>query len=237
MAKRGRKSIAKERRAQILDAFHRCAVRSGLEKASLREVAEEAGLPVSNLHHFFKNRDEMVGELVKRIVRGIMEGHRDETAGVKDPSARFRRTIDYLFSPKTIQLQDGSLFYDLWSSAHRSETVRQIFQKQIRNQRQTFMDILVETGAFPDIDMAEMKDIANIVIALVEGSYYVMDMDGGNVSPKRMACLTRRFLELYAEDKRRERAKRATGSKASGSPARRGRRKHTTKPSENPCSS
>lgn len=206
MAKRGRKSVAKERRAQILEAFHRCAVRSGLEKASLREVAEEAGLPVSNLHHYFKNRDEMVGELVKQIVSGIMDGLREETLSIKNPRTRFEKTIEYLFSPRTIQLEDGSLFYDFWSYAHRSETVRQAFRKQIRDQRKTFIDILGEADAFSALTGAEMKEIANIIIALVEGGYYLMDMDGENVSAKRMARLTSRFIESYAEEKRSKKA-------------------------------
>lgn len=207
MAKRGRKSIAKERRAQILDAFHRCAVRKGLEKASLREVAEEAGLPVSNLHHFFKNRDEMISELVKRIVEGIIDNLRIEIQDLEDPGARFEKTIDYLFSPKTIQLQDGSLFYDFWSLAHRSETVRRAFREQIHDQRKVFKEVLSEMGKFSAITNADMREIANIIIALVEGSYYVMDMDYENVSPKRMARLTRRFLELYAEDKMKDKGK------------------------------
>ena len=206
MAKRGRKSVAKERRAQILDAFHKCAVRSGLEKASLRDVAEEAGLPVSNLHHYFKNRDEMTAELVKRIVAGIMDGHETDALSVGNPEARFRRTVDYLFSPKTIQLQDGGLFYDLWSSAHRSASVRRTFKKQIGDQRKAFMDILDKAGEFTALTKAEMKDIANIIIALVEGSYYLMDMDGENANPKRMAGVIRRFIELYAEEKRLEKA-------------------------------
>jgi len=222
MAKVGRKSIAKERRAQILDAFHRCAVRSGLEKASLREVAEEAGLPVSNLHHFFKNRDEMISELVKRIVDGIIDNLRTEIQDLEDPQTRFKKTIEYLFSPKTIQLEDGSLFYDFWTSAHRSETVRQTFRKQIRDQRRVFKDILVETGKFSALSGAEMKEIANIIIALVEGSYYVMDMDGENVSPKRMARLTKRFIELYAEEKDREKAEKAAAFKTPRSSTRRG---------------
>ncbi len=222
MAKRGRKSIAKERRAQILDAFHTCAARNGLEKASLREVAEEAGLPVSNLHHYFKDRDEMVSELVKRIVGGIMEGHQDEALSTKAPQRRFRKTIDYLFSPRTIQLEDGSLFYDFWSSAHRSETVHRTFQKLIQDQRRVFREILLETDEFSGLADTEMSEIANIIIALVEGSYYLMDMDGENVSPKRMARLTRRFIELYAEEKGREKARRA----AAPEPTRRGGNQH-----------
>jgi len=212
MAKRGRKSIAKERRSQILDAFHRCAVRSGLEKASLREVAEEAGLPVSNLHHFFKNRDEMVSELNKRIVGGIFEDLSAETGDVKESPARLGKIFSFLFSPKAQKLEDGSLYYDLWSLAHRSKAVRRTFQNQIREQREVIFEMLLETSTMSGLSKTDKKEIANIIIALVEGSYYVMDMDHENVSPKRMARLTRRFLELYAEDKGREKSKKKISS-------------------------
>jgi len=130
MAKRGRKSIAKERRAQILDAFHACAVRSGLEKASLREVAEEVGLPVSNLHHFFKNRDEMVSELEKRIIGGVIAELDAEFRDEGDPQRRFRKIIEFLFSPRAQKLEDGSLYYDFWSLAHRSKRLRRTLRDQ-----------------------------------------------------------------------------------------------------------
>jgi AcrR family transcriptional regulator len=204
MAKRGRKSIANERRAQILDAFHICVARKGLERTSLREVAEEAGLPVSNLHHFFKNRDEMVSELVKRIVGGIIDDLRVQLQDEGDPRRRFRKSIDFLFSPNAQKLEDGSLYYDFWSLAHRSETVRRTFRDQIRNQRGAIVETLRETREFKRVSRADMNEIANVLIALVEGAFYILDMDGENVSPARMARLTRRFLELYAEERNLE---------------------------------
>lgn len=203
MTKKGRKSIATERRAQILDAFHQCAVRNGLEKASLREVAGAAGLPVSILHHYFKNREEMVSELVNRIVSGIIENLLAEIDDIEDPRLRFDKIFRLLFSPKTQQLEDGSLFYDFWSFAHRSEVVRRTFQKQIRQQREAFVRIFTEAGQLSGLSESDMNEIANIMIALVEGMYYVLDMDSGNVSLEKISMLTRRFIELYADEKRR----------------------------------
>jgi AcrR family transcriptional regulator len=204
MAKRGRKSIARERRAQILDAFRTCAVRSGLEKASLREVAAEVGLPVSNLHHFFENRDEMVSELEKRIIGGVIEDLDAEFRDEEDPRRRFREIIEFLFSPRAQKLEDGSLYYDFWSLAHRSRTLRRTLRDQIREQRRLFVEELRGADGFSAISKPEMKEIANIMLALVEGTFYILDMDGENVSPKRMARITTRLLELYAQEKMRE---------------------------------
>ena len=209
MAKRGRKSIANERRAQILDAFHICAVRKGLARTSLREVAQEAGVPVSNLHHFFKNRDEMVSELMKRIVGGIVADLRAEARHADSTKRRLERVLEFLLGSRGQKLEDGSLYYDLWSLAHRSQTVRRTLQDLIRDQRETFFELLVGTNDLFNLPKAEKKEIANIIIALVEGTFYVLDMDGANVCPKRMAHLTRRFLELYAAERMRAKAKKA----------------------------
>ena len=214
MAKRGRKSIAHERRAQILEAFRTCAVRKGLEKASLRDVAEEAGLPVSNLHHFFKNRDEMVSELEKQIIGDIIEDLGAEFRHDGDPQRRFRRSIDFLFSPRAQKLEDGSLYYDFWSLAHRSRTLRRTLQNQVRDQRKLFVEQFLEADGFSMLSKAEAKEIANIMLALVEGTFYILDMDGENVSPKRMARITRRWLELYAEERMRDKRAKEIGPRA-----------------------
>ena len=63
---------------------------------------------------------------------------------------------------------------------------------------------LRDADGFSALSKAEAQEIANIMIALVEGSFYILDMDGENVSPRRMARITRRFLELYAEERMRE---------------------------------
>jgi len=47
----GRKSLAKERTAQICDAFERCIVARGRAANSLPRVAGEAGVQLSAINH------------------------------------------------------------------------------------------------------------------------------------------------------------------------------------------
>jgi AcrR family transcriptional regulator len=203
--KRGRKSIAEEKRAQILEAFYNCAIRDGLEKASLRVVAEEVGTPVSVLSHYFKNRDTMISELVKKRTGEILQTLQAEIQQVKDPEKRFENIIDFFFSPKTQRLEGKSLFYDSCSTAHRSDQVRQTFKDQIREQRKKFMEILAETTKFSHLSETVKIDITNLVIALVEGTFYLLDMDGENVSLEGMSELLKRFMYLFAaEESNRE---------------------------------
>ncbi len=121
-----------------------------------------------------------------------------------DSQRRFRRIIEFLFSPRAQKLEDGSLYYDFWSLAHRSARLRRTFRNQIRDQRLRLLEEFRQADGFGALSKAELREIANILLALVEGTFYILDMDGENVSPKRMARIATRFLELYAEEKLRE---------------------------------
>jgi AcrR family transcriptional regulator len=66
------------RRAEVAESLFRIAAVDGLERASLREVADEAGLAVGSVRHYFSNHDELTvfafGLLVDRIVMRLQAG-------------------------------------------------------------------------------------------------------------------------------------------------------------------
>ncbi|MFI9724075.1 TetR/AcrR family transcriptional regulator [Streptomyces sp. NPDC052396] len=51
---------AEARRREVVDALFRVAVRDGLQRASLRAVADEAGLNIGSLRHFFASQQELM---------------------------------------------------------------------------------------------------------------------------------------------------------------------------------
>jgi AcrR family transcriptional regulator len=58
------------RRRQIVLAARRVVERDGLARASLRAVAEEAGLALSTLQHVFHSREELFGAVVEDLLFG-----------------------------------------------------------------------------------------------------------------------------------------------------------------------
>lgn len=58
---------ADERRAQLLDAAERVMTRDGVAAGTTRAIAGEAGMPVSVFHYCFRSRDELIGELIRRL--------------------------------------------------------------------------------------------------------------------------------------------------------------------------
>jgi len=199
----GRKSLAKERRAQIIEAFYRCLVRDGLHYASTRRIAQEAGVQPSILHHYFKDRAEMIEELVKNIVDQNTERYLAEINRYKDPAKRIDKAYEFLFGPEMINDEQGAFFYDLWAEAKRNERVREIFAMLYNHFREGIVSLLVETNTAAGLSPAEIKELASMIVAIQDGISLQWDMDPSKVSLKKASRLTKDIIELYVKDKAR----------------------------------
>ncbi|MGA5817911.1 TetR/AcrR family transcriptional regulator [Kitasatospora sp. NPDC094028] len=88
-----------ERRQAVADAVLRVAAREGLEHASLRNVAEEAGLAIGSVRHYFAGSSELMLFAMGELARRIDERVRDHARALLDPAAgtdRRGRTRDLL---------------------------------------------------------------------------------------------------------------------------------------------
>jgi AcrR family transcriptional regulator len=83
-----------ERRRSVAEAVFRVAARGGLEQASLRNVADEAGLAIGSVRHYFGSHDELLtfamGVLEQRVQQRL-SGYADRVAAAE--SAADRRTV------------------------------------------------------------------------------------------------------------------------------------------------
>lgn len=178
--------------------------RDGLQNASTRSIAKEAGVQPSILHHYFKDRDEMIEELVKDIVDRITEKYLAEMGRYENPKTRFDKAVEFLFGPELINGEHSGLFYDCWAEAKRNDRVRESFAMLYKRFREAIIDLLAETNKSAGLSTAEVKELANMIIAIQDGVSVQWDMDPENVDLKKMARLTKRFVEAYLEEKQAE---------------------------------
>lgn len=64
---------AQARRQDVVDAVWRIIGSDGLERASLREVADEAGLAVGSVRHYFASSDELHRHAFSAVVDRILQ--------------------------------------------------------------------------------------------------------------------------------------------------------------------
>ncbi|GHH50582.1 TetR/AcrR family transcriptional regulator [Lentzea cavernae] len=59
------------RRQAVAEAVFRVVVRDGVEQASLRNVAVEAGLAIGSIRHYFDSHDDMILFAVEALIQSI----------------------------------------------------------------------------------------------------------------------------------------------------------------------
>ncbi len=104
----GRPSLAKQRSAEILDAFGRCVAQYGLGGSSLERIAEEAGMKRSILRHYVGNRDDLVVALGKRVV-GRYREQMSVLSELEVSGDRMSKLLDYLLPAQPIETTESLL--------------------------------------------------------------------------------------------------------------------------------
>lgn len=84
---------ADQRRAEIVDAVWRVIARDGLDQASVRSVAREAGLSVGSLRHSFGSQAELLAFTLDAVGERL-EARLTSAGATGDPLARVRAKVD-----------------------------------------------------------------------------------------------------------------------------------------------
>lgn len=72
---------ADERRSLLLDAALIVMARDGVNAATTRAICAEAHMPLASFHYCFRNREEMLAELIGRVVTSETQAVLDAMAG------------------------------------------------------------------------------------------------------------------------------------------------------------
>lgn len=82
--------VTAARRAQILDAATRVFVQKGLQRATIRDVAHEAGLSSGTIYNYFLNKEALILGVLDRVNQGQQRAADFAEALTADPAAFIR---------------------------------------------------------------------------------------------------------------------------------------------------
>ncbi len=159
-----RKSLAKERREQILDAFERCITKSGLEATTLEQVAEEADVARSIIRHYIGNRDDLVEALVDRRLQQSTEAMIALYAGLS-PKESVEITLDTMFTTTSKMDEKNRILSEvLTSSSDRYPAARQKLQYAFEALIRSFADDLHRL--YPQTTHEKCDEVAYAIICI-----------------------------------------------------------------------
>ena len=158
-----RPSLKKERRAAILEAYGRCVARFGVEGATLKRTAEEAGLARALIRHNVGNKDKLLEAFLDRFL-GAASEETEALFNTLPKNDRLPTMIGWLFDPQHSDAYDLSVTNALITAAiDRPDLAERLKQWNLE-----FTDALRAEleHAFPNADDDKLEAVATGVAAI-----------------------------------------------------------------------
>jgi len=121
-----RKTDREDTSAKILNTAYECLSANGYANVSMRNIADEAGVALSQLAYYYKNKEKLFSEVINMMMEQYMseiEATLKSTADAKDKLSSLVRYFKELIreNPKLLRLFIDFTAQALWVPAFREQ--------------------------------------------------------------------------------------------------------------------
>ncbi|HLQ61125.1 MAG TPA: TetR/AcrR family transcriptional regulator [Candidatus Acidoferrales bacterium] len=174
----------RNRRVEILDAATAVIVREGFQNASMKQIAAEAGISQSLIHHYFKNKEELLVRLLDRLDEEALAGLRRELEGKDDPLERFVAAMQVAVDLDELGRPFWSLMLDLMSASRSNPGLQEPVNRLIdRWLRVIGEEVASSAGRMPGPGLVPPEDVAAMTTGLVYGLGLILAASGRSKLP------------------------------------------------------
>lgn len=182
------------RLAQILESSRRVFCELGYSGYSMRKVADDAGLHLNSVQHFFGDVDSLLCRTIQSVLNEFVTRFRKIARGSNLPA---RDRLDGILEDGLRAMADPALhnfMVHTWAAAVHRPSITPLL-KQIYQEYEDILTGLVQEIA-PDKTEADARVQARLIASLLEGFSLVMrftsqELPLGAVSSQmKRACLT-----------------------------------------------
>ncbi len=190
----GRPSKAPERRDQILDAMEICVREHGIGQASMRRIADQSGLSLQMVSHYFGNREQLVLAFIMRVGEKLAT-QVDEAISGAIPQAELKSLIQFLCSDRYKRIPGNDVIgREIWGLAERDPKVRSIvwgwYERSITKIAETI------ATAYPKAAPARCRETAYAILCLTEANEFFSGIGDHSLPPKAAEAAAFGLLNL-----------------------------------------
>ncbi|QQQ74851.1 TetR/AcrR family transcriptional regulator [Saccharothrix sp. 6-C] len=182
------------RRREVAEAVFRVVRRHGLEQASLRNVADEAGLAVGSVRHYFADHDDLLRFALKELTDRLERRITVHVEAVRSAGAREgrRQAVEDLLAellPLDPDRRDEAEIWLAFATAARTRpTLRREARRMHEGMRMIVGKVLVGDGV-PDVEV-ETERLAALLDGLALDGVLHPDL----TTPEVMLAVLRKHL-------------------------------------------
>ncbi|MEU5696983.1 TetR/AcrR family transcriptional regulator [Actinosynnema sp. NPDC020468] len=198
------------RRREVAEALYRVVRRQGLDHASLRNVADEAGLAIGSVRHYFADHDELLefalAELIDRVeVRVLARAAKVRAA--TDDAERRRETEELLgeLLPLDPDRHDESVVWLAFVSAARTRPNLAPQARRLHEGIRMIVGRVLAGAGVPDVPV-ETERLAALLDGLAVNAVLHPDL----ATPEVLRAVLGRHLDQLDRHPRQGAGRRAT---------------------------
>ena len=174
-----------ERREQLIEAAITVASRDGIEAATVRAVAAEAGVSLGVVHYCFQDKSELMRAMAHAIT---MQNSTADLSGVPvgaDSEAVVQAFISAFWISISSARGPQLLSYELTTASLRHEELRNVALEQYRGQWSAAEAVLEQIAQVANVAWTHpVPEIARTVVAFVDGVSLAWLVDGDDAAAR-----------------------------------------------------
>ncbi|MEU4573240.1 TetR/AcrR family transcriptional regulator [Nonomuraea sp. ATR24] len=158
-----------QRRREVLSAARRVIVRDGIDAATTRAIAKEAGYSNGVLAHYFTDKDEILLSALRQSHQRIRERLARKVEGVSGLAALRELLLDNL-PLDAERTQETRLEVSFWSRSLASELLADVQRAEAAELRTAVRALLAQARLAGELTTeANLDDVTEQLLALVDG--------------------------------------------------------------------
>ncbi|HQJ70050.1 MAG TPA: TetR/AcrR family transcriptional regulator [Spirochaetota bacterium] len=182
MNERSKSDIINLRRNQLTRAAYKVVGQKGYYDFTIRDIAREAGLSTGLVHYYFKNKEDLLLNLLKEINKNMLIILNRSISTADDPRDKLNIFMKQAFDLVENEKDYFYIVIDFWTQVNKNDRMKRANIKLFKSYRDEVSKILkegVERGVFVKMDI---EFTSAVIISIIQGLIiqYVIDNNAFN---------------------------------------------------------
>jgi AcrR family transcriptional regulator len=189
----GRKSIAEERKEEILTHYRQVILDEGFENASIAKIAAHMNTQPSLIMHYFKTKENLIFHLTAKFLDEYITSLFTRLKKETDLNLRLEQLLDFISQKEHFPADMAKMFYLIKYMALTNNEIRIQLIETLSRYRQHVLLFLKDLYDNNIILNSEFETVADLLIIIIQG-YDNLFSDGVYSSHTKCKKLIRDIL-------------------------------------------
>ena len=161
MNEKSKSDITNLRRAQLTRAAYKVVGQKGYYDFTVRDIAREAGLSTGLIHYYFKNKEDLLLNLMREINRNMTTILNRAIGKSDDPREKLNIFMTQAFDLLKTEKDYFYIVIDFWTQVNKNERMKRANIKLFQSYRDEIIKILkTNKGDVPPVIKRELAEKA-----------------------------------------------------------------------------